>query len=126
MTIPLSADQKDNRKEACKTYIEQTKLLVTLASAFVLAPVAIIGYVRNDKPIRVLSLNEIKGLMAAEALYIMSILLGYVVLGALAGAQQDGTFDVFRPAIRVASLLQIALYLIGLLVLAWLLTRWSS
>ena len=32
----------DGKKDACSTYIEQTKLLVTLASVFVVAPAALI------------------------------------------------------------------------------------
>lgn len=87
MVTHLSPDQRDDRKEACKTYIEQTKLLVTLASAFVLAPVAFVGYVRNDKSLQILSAAEIKGLMGAEGLFILSVLVGYVVLGGLAGTQ---------------------------------------
>jgi len=39
----------ENRKEACKTYIEQTKLLVTLASVFLMAPAAFFSLM-NAKP----------------------------------------------------------------------------
>jgi len=40
----------EGKKEACKTYLEQTKLLVTLASAFLFAPAALIGILK-DKPL---------------------------------------------------------------------------
>jgi hypothetical protein len=43
-TTTCSADPGlDGRKEARKTYAEQTKLLVTLAPALIFAPAAIIG-----------------------------------------------------------------------------------
>jgi hypothetical protein len=116
--------QKEDRKEACKTYIEQTKLLVTLASAFVLAPIAFIGYIRNDKALSILSPAELRGLMVTEGFFVLSVLLGYVVLGALAGTQHEGAFDVFRPAIRVTSLIQFSSYLLGLGILVFLLSSW--
>ena len=37
-----SDDALEGKKDACNTYVEQTKLLVTLASVFVVAPAAVI------------------------------------------------------------------------------------
>jgi hypothetical protein len=44
------------------------------------------------------------------------VLAGYVVLGSLAGSQDDSSFDVFRPATRITSLVQFGAYLVGLVV----------
>ena len=60
--------------------------------------------------------------MTAEGAFVASILLGYIALGALAGTQNAGAFDVDRPAIRIASLMQLGLYVVGLVILALLLT----
>ena len=107
----------DNRKEACRTYVEQTRLLVTLASAFVLAPAAAIALVRPPGGVEVSS-AEWWLFVGSNSLIISSILCGYAVLGSIAGSQHSGTFNVFRPATRVLSLVQMGLYLLGVIALA--------
>src|SRR5215831_4406188 len=105
----------ESKKEACKTYIEQTKLLVTLASAFLFAPAALIGILK-DKPAVGLSNAQFRWFVVAEICFIISVLAGYIVLGTLTGSQHAGQFDVFRPATRGFSLAQFGAYLIGLIV----------
>ncbi len=51
----------------------------------------------------------------AEGLFVLSILLGYLTLGSLAGSQNAGEYDVYRPATRLLSFLSIVSYLLGLL-----------
>ena len=95
-----------NKKDACKTFVEQTKLLVALSSAFVIAPAAVKVFL------------ELKGyftLVSAELSFIVSVLLGDAVLGTVAGSQFKGDYDVYRTATRVASLLQLVFYVIGLI-----------
>jgi hypothetical protein len=111
----------ENRKEACKTYVEQTKLLVTLASAFLLAPAALIGLVRPATGFA-LQLNEWYIIVASEGCLVASVLSGYVVLGTIAGTQDSGDYDVFRAATRWSSLIQLGLYLLAISLLAYLLT----
>jgi hypothetical protein len=115
----------DNRREACRTYVEQTKLLVTLASAFILAPSAAVALLRPSTGIALTSL-EWNLLVWAQALVIFSVLLGYAVLGSVVGSQHDGSFDAFRPATRVLSLAQLALYLGGVIVLSCLIGSMAS
>ena|ERR1043166_1113696 len=105
----------DNKKEACKTYVEQTKLLVTLASAFLFAPAAIIGILKDKNAVG-LSNSQFRWFIVAEICFIVSVLAGYIVLGTLTGSQNAGQFDVFRPATRGFSLVQFGAYLIGLIV----------
>jgi len=45
---------------------------------------------------------------------IFSVVMGYTVLGSIAGSQYSGDFNVYRPATRILSLLQLCLYLGGL------------
>lgn len=103
----------DGPKEACKTYIEQTKLLVTLASAFVVAPAAMIPLFRGEKAIHATE-SLVSSFFYAEIFFVLSVLSGYVVLASIAGLQHLGQYDVHRPATRVGSLVQISFYVAGL------------
>ena len=101
------------RQEALKTFIEQTKLLVTLASGFILAPPAVLSFLRRP--------DGGKGTPVpwnrffwAEGLLIASIVAGYFVLGTVAGSQHSGDYNVYRRATRLFSILQLLLYLAGI------------
>ena len=109
----MSLTESDGPKEAVKTYIEQTKLLVTLASAFILAPAGLVA-VLKDRVAAGLTAPQLVGFVVAEVLFITSVLAGYVVLGSIAGYQAANRYDVFRPATRCSSLVQIGTYLLGL------------
>jgi hypothetical protein len=122
--VPASNEEekldRENRIEACKTYIEQTKLLVTLASAFILAPAAVIAL----DPAKLAAVRpHLCLVLAAECEFVASVLAGYFVLATVAGSQSSGTFDVYRPATRVSSIVQIITYLLGLAHVAWLISR---
>lgn len=104
----------EGRKEACKTYIEQTKLLVTLASAFLFAPAGLITILKDRGSVG-LDPTLLHWFVAVEALFVLSVLAGYVVLGSLAGSQDDGSFDVFRFSTRICSLIQFGSYLLGMI-----------
>jgi hypothetical protein len=109
----------EGKKEACKTYVEQTKLLVTLASAFLVAPVAVFGLLRGQARV-ITATRELWFFGGSEFCFVVSVLLGYAVLGTLAGSQDEGEFDVYRRATQVLSLLQISAYIGGLALLGWL------
>ena len=121
-TEPEAARRDEGRKEALKTFIEQTKILITLASGFVLAPPAVLSFLRKPMP------TPSPGCAAppvpslpwerftwAEGLLVASILFGYLVLSTIAGSQHQGDYDVHRRATRVCSVFQIVLYLAGVL-----------
>jgi hypothetical protein len=105
----------DGTKEAVKTYIEQTKLLVALSSAFVLAPAGAVA-VFKDRAAIGLSKSLLFWFVVADVLFILSVFMGYVVLGTISGFQHVGKYDVHRPATRTCSMLQILTYLAGLVV----------
>src|SRR5258708_6932529 len=106
MAAPVDPDL-DNRKEAVKTQVEQAKLLVALASAFVIAPAAAVVLSGTFVNTWLFVFGEV-GLVA-------SVLLGYLVLGAIAGSQFKGDYDVYRQATIKLSLAQIGSYLVGLI-----------
>jgi hypothetical protein len=105
----------DGKAEALKTFIEQTKLLVSLASGFVLAPPAVLSFLRRPDT-RPPSTVPWPAFFWAEGLLIASILAGYVVLGTIAGSQHIGDYNVHRPATRISSIVQLLLYLAGIVV----------
>jgi len=53
-------------------------------------------------------------LVVAELFFIGSVLAGYVALAALAGSQDRDEFNVYRRAVRYASIIQLLAYLFGL------------
>jgi hypothetical protein len=115
-------DPLAHKKAACATYIEQTKLLVTLASAFVVAPPGLAAFLKDRSPSG-LSTLPVGPFLLTEALLIASVLAGYVVLGSVAGSQSSGTYDVYRPATRIVSIIQLGLYLVGLMGFIFLVWR---
>ncbi|HBB89136.1 MAG TPA: hypothetical protein DC047_16135 [Blastocatellia bacterium] len=120
--MSASITVSDGKKEACKTYLEQTKLLVTLASAFLFAPAGLVAILK-DRVSANISHAGITWFIIIEALFIGSVLMGYIVLGSLAGSQDTGEFDVFRPATRVISLFQFGFYLAGIIMFVVLTLR---
>ena len=105
------ADQTlENKKEACKTFIEQTKQLTTLASAFIVAPVAAQTFLQLAIDMRI---------FFAELAFIVSVLSSYIVLGSIAGSQARGDFDVYRPATMLWGNIQFFSYLGGLILFVW-------
>lgn len=94
------------KKDACATFIEQTKLLVTLASTFILAPAAFVALLKEKEfplPLFVWS----------EVCFIASVIGGYLTLATIAGWQNEGKYDVYRPGTRIASACQFVLFLVG-------------
>ena len=118
----LEGTPATGKQEACKTYIEQTKLLVTLASAFLLAPAGLVAILKERTSIGI-SKADLCWFIAAEALFVLSVLAGYIVLGSLAGSQDEGKFDVFRTATRLWSLFQFGLYVGGMAAFGYLAVR---
>jgi len=109
----------EEKKEACKTYIEQTKLLVTLASGFLVAPAGLVVILKNSSTVGVES-HHLCLFLWSEILLVMSVIMGYIVLGTITGSQDDGSFNVFRPATRVFSIIQFIFYLAGIAIFIYL------
>ncbi|MCF8369344.1 MAG: hypothetical protein K9G76_09905 [Bacteroidales bacterium] len=97
---------QEHHKDSIKTYTEQTKLLVTLASAFIIAPAATFTLVPEA---------NLYLLIFSELFFVLSVLSGYVVLASISGWQAINKYDVDRPATRNSSRFQITFYLIGLI-----------
>jgi hypothetical protein len=106
------SDSLNAKKEACKTFIEQTKLLVTLASGFIIAPAI-------AKTMIELKLNAY--LLIAEIGFMISVLSGYISLGSVTGSQFRGDFNVYRKATMLTGKIQFFSYLFGLILfLGWI------
>ncbi|MEI7491323.1 MAG: hypothetical protein WCK92_07990 [Bacteroidota bacterium] len=112
----------DGKKEACKTYIEQTKLLVTLSSAFLFAPIGLFTLLKDKTAIGITGCL-LGWLIVMEIVFVLSVLFGYVVHGTIAGSQNDNSFNVFRTATMVFSLLQLGSYLSGMVIFVFLIVH---
>lgn len=108
----------DGRKDACKTFIEQTKLLVSLGSAFVVAPALVIPLINTSVS---LGTAPTLGLALAEVFFVLSILAGYLVVGSIAGTQNNGRYDVYSGNVLWTARIQLTLYLLGTASFAFLL-----
>lgn len=102
--VVRSSDIED-RKTACQTFIEQTKLLTSLASAFIIAPAVVH---------QLLKLTISWQIIIAEILFVLSVLFGYIALGAITGTQNSGEYDVYRKAVMNSGRLQFLTYVIGI------------
>ena len=111
----MNGTGEEGRKEAVKTYIEQTKLLVTLASAFLFAPPALIGILKDRAAVQITA-AQLGSLIAAELCFIVSVLAGYIVLATISGWQHLGKFDVYRLGTQLWSRVQFFSYLVGLMI----------
>ncbi len=107
----------EDKKEAVKTYIEQTKLLVTLSSAFIIPPAVMYVTVKGF---------SLQLLVITEVLFVISTVLGYIVLGTIAGSQDKGEYNVYRQATRVFSLLEFLFYLLGLTMFVIFISKYSG
>lgn len=108
----------NHRQEACKTFIEQTKLLTSLASAFIIAPAVVLD---------LLGVVLVWPIIGAEVLFVISVLAGYIAMGAIAGTQNKGDYDVYRPAVRISGLIQFFTYLAGIALFGyWFVMSYSS
>ena len=115
----------NGKQQALKTFIEQTKLLVTLASGFILAPATALSFfglhAGNGTVDAFLPL-----FWRAETLLIASVLFGYLVLASIAGSQHDDHYNVYRPATRILSILQFLSYLAGVVAFLLLIRNAAS
>jgi Mn2+/Fe2+ NRAMP family transporter len=102
----LNPTNKEDRKEASKTYLEQIKLLITLASTFIVAPAVLYKDLEGFSPVL---------LIFMEACFILSVVLGYVAVGSIAGTQFDGGYNIYRRATKYSSLAQLGSYLVGMI-----------
>ncbi|HLG36804.1 MAG TPA: hypothetical protein VI338_01605 [Nitrososphaera sp.] len=114
----LDSRNISHREEACKTFIEQTKLLTSLASAFIVAPAVVFDLI---------GVIWVWPIIGAEMLFVISVLAGYIAMGAIAGTQNKGEYDVYRPAARISGLIQFFAYLTGIALFGyWFLVSYSN
>jgi hypothetical protein len=91
------------KKEACRTSIEQVKIIVYLALVFILSTNLLMLYKTPNW-----------NLYLAESSLILSILFGFTTLGSIAGFQSLEKYDVYRPATRIGSILQLTFCVTGI------------
>jgi hypothetical protein len=106
------------RQEACKTFLDQTKQLISLASAFLFAPAAIVTWGKNLSSPK--WADAIPWFVSVDACFVLSVIFGFVTIGTIAGTQNDESYDVYRLATRVFSIAQFVTYLAGIVLFGML------
>ena len=94
-------EKAEGQKAAVATYMEATKLLVALSSAFLFAPAGLVALLKDSKEVK-LSFGQLYSFLWAEGLFIASVLAGYVVMTSIAGWQRHGIHNVYRGATRIS------------------------
>ena len=101
------------KKEEHKACIKQIKRYMALASAFLFAPAVLVVTLKN-KSAAGLDDSTLAWFVAAEVLFMCSVLSGGMVLGSLTKSQDDGSFDIFCSTTKLFSRLQFTLFLVGI------------
>jgi len=98
----------EGKKESCKTFIDLSKLIISLSTGiFVLLP-AFLEKIRN---------KNLKGklvLYSGLISLIFSIIFGLLVISALAGSQRMAEYNIAAPHLKLVSICQWSLFIIGL------------
>lgn len=110
MNKPPDIQDIEDGKASCKTYIEQTKLLTSLASAFIIAPAVVTKF--TDFTINGL-------LIGSEILFVVSVLFGYLTLGGVTYNQRAGNYEIYRNNVIIPSRIQFSAYLVGITLFGW-------
>lgn len=105
MTVPPLTNL-NNRKEACKTFVDQTKLLTSLASAFIVAPAVILELIQA---------TSVRLIVIVEAFFVVSVLAGYLTIGSIADSQHKGQFNVYEAKTMTLGRIQFFSYLFGII-----------
>ena len=84
--------------ESQKTYMEQTKLLVTLSSSFIIAPPILVLVIKDD----VIQLNTSQKwlFLVSESFFVLSVLSAYLVFSSISGGQAIGCLLYTSPSPR--------------------------
>ncbi len=109
----MTREELENRKLAVDRYLDQIKILSALATALLLAP-AIMEVIVQRVP--AISSTRLVAL-AANVAFLLVIVLSYLIYSSLVGEINRGTYDVYRPATRIFSFVQLASLVAGLVLL---------
>lgn len=103
----------DIKKGEHKACMRQIKRYMALTSVFLLVPVALVVILKSKSAAGSDDFT-LAWLVAAEMLFMCSVLSGGIVLGSLTKSQDDGSFDIFRSTTTLFSRLQFVLFLTGI------------
>ncbi len=109
--LKMTSHNAGHHKDSVKTYIEQTKVLISLASAFVVAPAAAVVLISSA---------NLTLFLVSEGAFVLSVLCGYVVFSTISGQQFKNNYNVYNCLTRCASWLQLVAFLAGLGVFCWM------
>ncbi len=100
--------ERDYQKHAVEKYIEQVKVLTTLASALLLSPGLLVAIFKITGDIRIqpqVKQQVIIAVLISSISSLIAIFLAYFVYSSLIGMIYKNKYDIYRPATRIFSLL---------------------
>lgn len=107
----MGQDDKEIKIKAFETILEWAKQIITIAAATVVLSATFIKDIFGGKII----CKEV--LLASWFSFLLSILVGVVVVGALAAHLNTGKvaeLDIFRGSIKINALIQVILFMAGM------------
>ena len=119
---------KDYQKYAVEKYIEQVKVLTTLASALLLSPgilAALFSVIGDHNLLPQQKQQVIIAVIISSASSLIAIFFAYFIYSSLIGMIYKNKYDIYRPATRIFSLLHFSLVIVSsisfIFVVYWLL-----
>lgn len=113
-------------KLAVEKYLEQVRLLTTLASALLVSPAILVAILRfaGEVPAVAADLQQASVyLFLSSGFLVLVIITTYLIYSSVVGRLVSGEVDLYRPATRVFSLLQILFLIAGVVFLVLFVNR---
>lgn len=109
----MSESNKEDKKFAIEKYLDQVKILTALATALLISPNAFLIIRKADaEALQVFESAKIF-LSVANILFLLSIIMTYFIYSSIVGNVNEGIYDVYRPATRIFSLIQLLGIVVG-------------
>lgn len=116
----MSDPNKEDKKLAVEKYLDQVKILTALATALLVSPnLVLILRNNNSQSITALAMFEEAKiyLLIANVSFLVAIGMTYFIYSSVVGFINDGIYDVYRPATRVFSIIQLLGIIVGCITL---------
>ena len=112
-----SIEKIEGKKESCKTFIDLSKLIISLSTGVFLLLPSFLEKMKDQQ------LQDKPTLYFGLILFLISIFFGLFVISALAGSQRMEQYNIAATHIKVTSMLQWSSFFFGLSLCGFFLIR---
>lgn len=109
----MSNLNKEDKKFAIEKYLDQVKILTALATALLISPNAFLVIRKANSGVLLVFESAKKFLLAANISFIIAVVMTYFIYSSIVGNINKGIYDVYRPATRIFSLIQLIGIIVG-------------